>query len=224
MILILEDLLSSAEVTSLREALAKANFVDGKVTAGEAVRSVKNNLQVTANQGPGLEESQRIVQSALLKSETFTHAVLPRRILPSMFNRYDGGMAYGGHVDNAIMGGGDALRADISVTIFLTAPADYDGGELVIATDGEARKVKLAAGSGVAYNSTTIHRVEPVTRGSRLAAVTWVQSFVREESRREILSELAETARWARATAPGSPEAMKIAKVRANLMRMWAEV
>ena len=224
MILILENLLTGAEVESLRETLAKANFVDGRVTAGDAVRNVKNNLQVTAQQGPGLEEGQKLVQGALMKSEAFTHGVLPRRILPSMFNRYDAGMSYGGHVDNAIMGGGDAMRADISVTIFLTAPADYDGGELVIASDGESRRVKLPAGSGVAYNSTTIHRVEPVTRGSRLAAVTWVQSFVREESRREILSELAETARWARATAPGSPEAMKIAKVRANLMRMWAEV
>ncbi len=224
MILILDNLLTAAEVTSLREALASAKFVDGKATAGEAVRSVKNNLQTTAQQGPGLDPSQKMVQAALLKSEAFTHAVLPRRILPCMFNRYDGGMSYGGHVDNAIMGGGDAMRADVSLTLFLTAPEDYDGGELVIATDGEAKRVKLPAGSAVAYNSTTIHRVEPVTRGSRLAAVTWVQSFVREENRREILSELAETARWARANAPGSPEAMKIAKVRANLMRMWAEV
>lgn len=224
MILILEDLLTSVEVASLRETLAKANFVDGKATAGEAVRSVKNNLQTTAQQGAGLDASQKIVQAALLKSEAFTHATLPRRILPCMFNRYDSGMSYGGHVDNAIMGGGDAMRADISLTVFLTAPADYDGGELVIATDGESRRVKLPAGSAVAYNSTTIHRVEPVTRGSRLAAVTWIQSFVRDENRREILADLAETARWARAKAPGSPEAMKIAKVRANLMRMWAEV
>lgn len=224
MILILENLLTGAEVASLREILAKAKFVDGRATAGEAVRSVKNNLQTTAQQGAGLEPGQQLVQAALLRNETFTHAALPRRILPSMFNRYDSGMSYGGHVDNAIMGGGDAMRADISLTVFLTAPADYDGGELVIATDGEAKRVKLPAGSAVAYNSTTIHRVEPVTRGSRLAAVTWIQSFVREENRREILSELADTARWARATAPGSPEAMKIAKIRANLMRMWAEV
>lgn len=224
MILILDNLLTAAEVASLRETLANAKFVDGRATAGDAVRNVKNNLQVTAQQEPGLDASQKLVQAALLKSELFTHNVLPRRILPAMFNRYDGGMSYGGHVDNAIMGGGDAMRADLSLTIFLTAPADYDGGELVIATDGEARRVKLPAGGGVVYNSTTIHRVEPVTRGSRLAAVTWIQSFVREEGRREILAELAEVARWARATAPGSQEAMKVAKVRANLMRMWADV
>ena len=133
-------------------------------------------------------------------------------------------MNYGGHVDNAIMGGGDPMRADVSVTVFLTDPADYDGGELVIDTDGEARKVKLGIGGAVIYDATTIHRVEPVTRGSRFAAIVWAQSFVRDDSKREMLQELSEAARWARTASPGSHEAMKISKVRANLMRMWAEL
>ncbi len=218
----IEGVLSAAEVARVREALAGVTFTDGRATAGEAVRDVKKNLQ--APQEKQLEESRQLISVALLKNEAFTSRVLPRRLLPAMFNRYDAGMEYGGHVDNAIMGGGDPLRADVSITVFLSDPKDYDGGNLVINSDGEPREVKLAAGSAVIYNSTTIHRVEPITRGSRLAAVIWAQSFVREEGRREILQELAEAARWARTVSPGSQEAMKISKIRANLMRMWAEL
>ena len=223
MILKIESLLNSAEVARAREALAGATFVDGRQTAGEAVRDVKNNLQVP-HQDTKLDEVRQLISVALLKNEAFTSRVLPRRLLPPMFNRYDAGMEYGGHVDNAIMGGGEPLRADVSITVFLSDPRDYDGGGLIINSDGEPQTVKLPAGSVVAYNSTTIHRVEPITRGSRLAAVIWAQSFVREEGRREVLQELAEAARWARTVSPGSQEAMKLSKIRANLMRMWAEL
>lgn len=219
----IEGLLSAAEVARVREALTGATFADGRLTAGDAVRDVKNNLQVSG-QEQGLDESRRIITTALLKHEGFTQRALPQRVLPPMFNRYDAGMEYGGHVDNAIMGGSDPLRADISITVFLSDPKDYDGGALVINSDGEGRQVKLAAGGAVAYASTTIHRVEPVTRGSRYAAVIWAQSFVREEGKREILMELSEAARWARTVSPGSQEAMKLTKVRANLMRMWSEL
>ncbi|HEV2112302.1 MAG TPA: Fe2+-dependent dioxygenase, partial [Gammaproteobacteria bacterium] len=190
MLLKIEGLLSTAEVARVREALAGATFNDGRLTAGEAVRDVKNNLQASA-QDKALDESRQLISVALLKNEAFTTRVLPRRLLPPMFNRYDAGMEYGGHVDNAIMGGGEPLRADASITVFLSDPKDYDGGGLAINSDGEARVVKLAAGGAVVYNSTTIHKVEPVTRGSRYAAVIWAQSFVRDEGRREILQELA---------------------------------
>jgi len=223
MLLKIDGLLGAAEVARIREALAGATFVDGKATAGDAVRDVKNNLQASG-QEKGLDEARQLITVALLKNETFTQRALPRRILPPMFNRYDAGMEYGGHVDNAIMGGTEPLRADISITVFLSDPKDYDGGDLAINSDGEPHHVKLAAGSAVVYTSTTIHRVEPVTRGSRYASVIWVQSFVREEGKREILMELAEAARWARTVSPGSQEAMKLSKVRANLMRMWAEL
>lgn len=214
----IEGLLSTAETASIRAALAGMKFDDGKVTAGAAVRDLKNNLQVTA-QEQGLEEPRRLLIAALLKNEMFS-----QHVLPFMFNRYDAGMEYGGHVDNAIMGGQDPMRADLSITVFLTDPADYDGGALVINSDGAAQGVRLAAGSAVIYNFTNIHRVEPVTRGSRIAAVTWVQSFVREEARREMLLDLMELAHWAQGVAPCSVEAMKISKVRANLMRMWSEL
>ena len=223
MLLKIDGLLSTAEVAAIRAALAGVTFDDGRVTAGVAVRDVKKNLQVTAFE-KALEEPRRTLMAALLKNELFTQHVLPHRVLPFMFNRYDAGMEYGGHVDNAIMGGGDPMRADLSITVFLTDPADYDGGELVIHSDAEAQSVKMSAGSAVIYNSTSIHKVTPVTRGSRLAGVTWAQSFVRDEARREILLDLMDLARWARNVAPGSVEVMKINKIRANLMRMWAEL
>ncbi|HEX4300483.1 MAG TPA: Fe2+-dependent dioxygenase [Gammaproteobacteria bacterium] len=223
MLLKIEGLLAADEVTRLRTLLKDAKFDDGKLTAGVAVRDVKNNLQTVAQDKP-TDEARTLLGTALLKNEHLAQYALPRRVLPPMFNRYDTGMEYGGHVDNAIMGGGEPMRADLSVTVFLTAPADYDGGELVIHADGAAEAVKLAAGSAVVYPSTSIHKVQKITRGSRLAGVTWIQSFVRDEPQRDMLFELMQLARWSRSVAPGSPEAMKISKLRSNLMRMWAEV
>jgi PKHD-type hydroxylase len=223
MLLKIEGLLSADELARLRTLLKDAKFDDGKLTAGPAVRDVKNNLQTVA-QDNAVDEPRVLLGAALVKNELFSQYTLPRRVLPPMFNRYDTGMEYGGHVDNAIMGGGDPLRADLSVTVFLTAPADYDGGELVIHSDGAAEAVKLPAGSAVIYPSNSIHKVQKITRGSRLAGVTWVQSFVRDEAQRDMLFELMQLARWSRGVAPGSAEAMKISKLRSNLMRMWAEV
>ncbi|HET7395980.1 MAG TPA: 2OG-Fe(II) oxygenase, partial [Gammaproteobacteria bacterium] len=119
---------------------------------------------------------------------------------------------------------GETARADLSITIFLSEPSDYDGGELVMNSDKGGKSVKLPAGGAIIYGSSTIHEVLPVTRGTRYAAITWVQSLVREEQRREMLAELAELARWSRSVAPDSAEAMMATKTRANLMRMWAEI
>lgn len=223
MLLKIDGVLTAAETAKLRTQLKDVKFDDGKATAGPAVRDVKNNLQSVVVD-KALDEPRSMLTAALLKHELFNQYVLPRRVMPVMFNRYDSGMDYGGHVDNAIMGGGDPLRADVSVTVFLTDPADYEGGELVIHADGPAQAVKLAAGSAVIYGSDSIHKVEKVTRGSRLCGVTWAQSFVRDPAQRDMLFDLMQLARWARATAPGSQEAMKLAKTRANLMRLWAEV
>ena len=223
MLLKIDGLLGADELNQIRSLLKDVKFDDGRATAGPAVRDVKNNLQTVAND-KAMDEPRKLLAAALVKNELLSQYALPRRILPPMFNRYDSGMEYGGHVDNAIMGGGDPMRADLSITVFLTAPADYDGGELVIDSDGAAERVKLAAGSAVVYDATSIHKVEKITRGSRLAGVSWVQSFVRDDPKREILFELLQLARWARTVAPGSPEAMKISKTRTNLMRLWAEV
>ena len=223
MLLMIADVVSKDELAKLRAQLKDVKFDDGRATAGPAVRDVKNNLQ-TVGTDKALEQPRQMLGAALLKNELINQYALPRRLLPPMFNRYDSGMEYGGHVDNAIMGGGDPMRADLSITVFLTDPADYDGGELVINSDGNPQAVKLAAGSAVVYPSTSIHKVNKVTRGSRLCGVTWLQSFVRDESQRDMLFELMQIARWARQVAPGSQEAMKISKTRTNLMRLWSEV
>jgi len=223
MLLTIEGLLGAEDVARLRALLKDAKFDDGKLTAGVAVRDIKNNLQTVAVD-KSVEEPRALLSTALVNNDMLSRYALPRRILTPMFNRYDAGMEYGGHVDNAIMGGGDPLRADLSVTVFLTAPVDYDGGELVIHSDGAAQAVKLPAGSAVVYPSTSIHKVNKITRGSRLAGVTWIQSFVRDAAQRETLFDLMQLAAWSRSVAPGSPEAMKISKIRSNLMRMWAEV
>jgi PKHD-type hydroxylase len=223
MLLRIEGLIPASEVARIREVLATANFADGKLTAGEAVRAIKNNLQVTEREEK-VDSCRQSILNALLAQEAFKLHVLPKRVLPPMFNRYDVGMEYGSHVDNAIMGGADPVRADMSLTVFLSDPAEYEGGGLIIHSDRRGKPLKLPAGSAIIYNSSTIHRVEPVTKGSRYAAVSWVQSFVRDENKRDVLAELAQLARWARRTAPGSEEAMRIAKLRANLMRMWSEI
>lgn len=223
MFMTINGLLNTAELERIRSVLTKTTFVDGRTTAGEAVRHVKNNLQVTEKSAE-LDECRALVLNALMQNEAFKAFALPKRILAPMFNRYDAGMDYGSHVDNAVMGGAEAVRADISLTVFLNEASDYDGGGLVIHSDLNAQAVRLPAGSAIVYASSTVHRVEPVTRGSRFAAVTWVQSMIRDEARRELILELGETARWARKVAPGSPEAMRVTKIRTNLMRMWADV
>ena len=219
----INDVLDKAEVARIRAVLATAAFTDGRATASEVAREVKHNLQAT-DRDEALDGCRRTIIDRLLQQEGFTLRVLPLRILPPMFNRYDAGMEYGSHVDNAIMGSDSPVRADVSVTVFLSEPDEYEGGGLVIHGDRQGQPIKLPAGSVVVYGASSIHRVEPVTRGSRYAAVTWAQSLVRDERRREMLMELSELARWASSVAPGSAEAVQAARIRANLMRMWAEL
>ena len=224
MYLTIENLLSGNDVAALRKLLESTKFSDGKLTAGEAVRHAKNNLQVT-DSNPQLDKFRVMIMNNFSQSEAFKQFALPKRILPPVFNRYDVGMKYGDHVDNAIFGAGnETVRADVSATVFLSEPDTYDGGGLVMNSDKGGKPVKLPAGSAIVYSSATVHKVEPVTRGSRYAAITWIQSLVRDEHRREIISELAELARWSRSVAPGSVEAMRVSKIRMNLMRMWVDL
>lgn len=219
MLLNIVDLIDQEMVAGLRAWLGEAQFVDGRVTAGSDARQVKNNEQVDRADAK-LAEMQKLVSDRLWDNELFVMATRPSRIRPPLFSRYVPGMSYGAHVDNALMGG---MRTDISVTLFLSDPGDYEGGELVIESTAGEQDIKLPAGSAVVYSTTALHRVAPVQRGQRLVAVTWVRSLVRDSAKREILFDL-ETAQLGIVNKLGkTPELDLLSKTHANLLRMWAE-
>ena len=218
MILAIADVLSAADIADVHAALATAKFRDGKATAGWSAKQVKRNLQ--AADGPELERVHALVETRLAEHAVFALATRPKTILGPLFSRYEPGHAYGAHVDDALMGG---VRTDVSFTLFLSAPESYDGGELVIDAASGEDAFKLAAGSVVTYPSTSLHRVAPVTRGQRLAAVGWVRSYLRDPAHRELLFEL-ETARRRLFEREGkSADGDLLAKCAANLLRMWCE-
>lgn len=222
MIARIPQLLSASEVQQVRDWLATQDFQDGAVTAGPRARKVKQNEQVARRQDRSGEETGLIV-TRLRQSPIFQAAALPKDILPPLFSRYREGMAYGAHVDNAMMGPQGRLRSDVSVTVFFSDPDSYDGGELVIAGPMGEVAVKEPAGSAVAYPSTALHRVAPVTRGERLVAVTWAQSQVRRADHREMLADLDRVAVKLHEIDPSAPETDLAFKTLANLMRAWAE-
>ncbi len=213
-----DDLLSQQQLQQMTAWLEKTAFVDGAETAGVAARRVKNNLQAQ-NAQPWLEQARALFTEAVLKNRKVRDFALPLRAVPCLFSRYETGMHYGEHTDNALMG---TVRTDFALTLFLNAPESYDGGELVIEADREPHRIKLAAGSAVVYPASTIHRVEPVTRGRRDVAVTWIQSMVRDPGQREIITDLGVALAHARRFAPDARETLLIAKTRSNLLRMWA--
>jgi PKHD-type hydroxylase len=207
-----------AELARVRDALAEARFVDGRRTAGWAAAPVKNNLQ--AEQDPALEDLTHEIVARITANPVFELAARPKRIINATFSRYGPGNAYGTHVDNALMAG---ERTDVSFTLFLSDPGQYDGGELIIESTAGEDAIKLEAGSLFAYPSTTLHRVAPVTRGERLALVGWVRSYIRDAAKRELLFDL-ETARRGLFDRHGKTQEFDLlSKTAANLLRMWAE-
>jgi PKHD-type hydroxylase len=213
------NILSASELATVRAALQGASFIDGRETAGFAARAVKNNRQA-AGADRSLETVRKLVATRILDNEVFRVAVRPKTLSPLLFSLYDKTMHYGSHVDDALMNG---MRTDVSFTLFLTDPADYDGGELVIESASGEEMFRPAAGSLVAYPSTSMHHVAEVTRGTRLAAVGWARSFIRDAAQRELLFDL-DTARHAMFARDGKSAAFDlVSKSAANLMRMWAE-
>lgn len=211
------NVLSAEEVDLVRETLAQATFVDGRETAGFAARLVKNNRQADDR---ATDTVRKLVEERILGHDVFALAVRPKTLTSVMFSRYEPGMRYGSHVDDPLMQG---LRTDVSFTLFLSAPESYDGGELVIEGASGEDAVKLAAGSLLAYPSTALHHVAEVKRGTRLAAVGWARSYVRDGARRELLFDL-DTARRQLFKREGkSAEYDLVSKSLANLMRMWVE-
>lgn len=223
MILCIENILTADTLKGIVASLETAEFVDGKTTAGWHATLVKHNTQLKSSDAVAQELRTTVIQ-ALQKNALFQMAVRPKTIRVPLFSRYEAGMSYGTHVDNAIMGDSPAMRSDVSLTLFLSSPDAYEGGELVIEDTQGVQPFKLAAGSAIVYPSTTLHRVEPVTEGVRLVAVTWVQSLVRDAGDREILFDL-DTARQILFETHGkTPEFDLISKSHANLLRKWAEL
>ena len=227
MLLAIPSLLTSDQVAEVRRLVDGGRWVDGRGTAGVQSGLAKNNLQLAADCERGLEAG-RMVTRALSANGLFMSAALPRTVLlPPLFNRYDGdeGHAFGNHVDNAIrfLPDGSSLRTDLSATLFLSAPEDYDGGELVIEDSYGAHEVKLAAGDMVLYPSTSLHRVEPVTRGSRVASFFWIESRVRDDARRTILLDMDAAIRsLAQSLGDEREEVVSLTGCYHNLLRQWA--
>lgn len=223
MIFSIDNVLTPEELSFVISSLDTADFVDGKTTAGWHARFVKHNTQLKS-QATYAKDLKDLVKTALKRSTLFQIAVQPKVIHSMIFSRYEAGMSYGTHIDNAVMGNQEFMRSDVSLTLFLSDPSTYDGGELVIENIEGERTFKLEAGSVVVYPSSTLHRVEPVTRGIRSVAVSWVQSLVRDPYKREILFEL-DTARRALFAKDGkTTEFDLISKSHANLLRKWADV
>ncbi|MBD2109554.1 Fe2+-dependent dioxygenase [Nodosilinea sp. FACHB-13] len=221
MIVCIADLLTPDEVAQIKAGLAQAAFVPGETTAGWHAKLVKQNEQ--AAKQAAVEPLKAVVQKALARNPLFQAIAFPRIIHSLLFSRYGVGMSYGRHTDNALMGGANFYRSDVSLTVFLSGPEDYDGGELVIEGADSEQPYKLAAGSAIVYPSTTLHRVEPVVKGDRIVVVGWVQSLVRDAARREILFDLETVKRTLFAQTGKTPEFDLLTKTTANLLRQWAE-
>ena len=218
MILAIADVINAADVEAIRGVVDRAEFADGRASAGWAARLVKDNLQAVGTSE--IEEMRAFVGERLRAHPVFALVTRPKAIIGPQFSRYEPGHSYGAHVDDALIGG---MRTDVSFTLFLAGPESYDGGELVIETPSGEEAFKLTAGSVVTYPSTTLHRVAPVTRRARLAAAGWVRSFIRDASRRELLFDL-ETARRRLFDREGkTAEGDLLAKCAANLTRAWCD-
>jgi PKHD-type hydroxylase len=222
----IEQLLTRDELQRAQLLLQHGPWQDGRSTAGDQAARVKNNQQL-----PGDSDSARALQalvtSALNRHDLFFSAALPKRILPPMFNRYEGrANAYGNHVDQAIRyhpATGQGIRTDLSCTVFLAAPDDYDGGELIVESALGAHAFKLPAGDALLYPGTSVHRVEPVTRGARLASFFWVESIVRSEEQRRLLFDMDRALMALRRREGESAEAVALTATYHNLLRLWAD-
>lgn len=215
----LNQILNNQVLIQIREYLGQSTWQDGKLTAGWQAKNIKNNEQISVND-PQLEHLQECVVSALKLDPSFMMAARPKHIIAPRFSRYSTAMSYGDHIDDPIILGS---RTDLSLTLFLSAPEDYEGGELIIETNNGTEAVKLAAGDAILYPSTTIHRVAPVRSGNRFVAVIWIRSLIRHEYQREILLDLDIARQFLFNQHGSSSELNLITKSIANLTRCWAE-
>lgn len=220
--IVFDQILNPEELAAVREFLAGAPFVDGKYSAASSVRDQKHNLQLQPG-AEGFELVSRIVIDALLRNELFHTWARPRHLTPPIFARYHKGMRYGMHVDSPVLGGGNPLRSDLSITLFLSDPATYTGGELAVEIPGGMRKVKLAAGSAFIYPTQALHEVCEVTEGERLVSVIWVQSQIRDPHIRQTLFDLEASTASVAEKLPDSQELRLLEKTLSNLRRHFTE-
>ena len=219
----IDHLISPKNLTRIRELLDASPFVDGKLSAGMVARGVKKNQEMNPH-SEHFQELNELVMGNLVRHPKYKAAAWPKRVAAPFYARYEPGMEYGEHVDDPVMGQGDIYRTDISTTVFLSEPEEYDGGELTIMDTYGERHIKLPAGSAVIYPSHSRHYVAPVTRGVRLVAVTWAQSTIRDPAKREMLYELNQAREQLFKELPESEATRKVSATFNNLVRRWVEI
>ena len=226
MLIRIPDVLTAEQVAHARQVLDKAEWVDGRVTAGHQSAKAKDNMQLPEGSPAARELGDMIVQ-ALGRNSLFLSSALPLRVLPPLFNRYSGGQSFGTHVDNAIRqvpGTPHRIRTDLSATLFFAAPEEYDGGELCVEDTYGVQRIKLPPGHMVLYPSTSLHHVTPVTRGARISSFFWLQSMIRDDGQRSLLFDLDLAIQRLSADHPDHPSAVQLTGVYHNLLRQWAEM
>lgn len=225
MLLHVPNVLNAEEITQLRQLLAKADWTDGRVTAGTQSAQVKRNIQLPETTADA-EAARMIVLKALNRNALFFSAALPKKIYPPLFNQYRDGMDFGAHIDNAVRThaiSGVHVRTDISCTLFINDPESYDGGELVVEDTYGHQMVKLPAGDMVLYPGTSLHHVRPVTKGARLASFFWVQSMIREDAQRTLLFDMDAAIVTLRQQVGDNAAVIRLTGNYHNLIRMWAD-
>jgi len=225
MLLHVPDVLTPEQVAQARAALDATDWVDGRVTAGQQSARAKDNMQIPENHPVAREWGDRIL-AALQQNALFMSAALPLKVFPPLFNRYAGGQSFGTHVDNAIRqvsGTPHRIRTDLSATLFLANPDEYDGGELCVEDTYGVHEVKLPAGHLILYPATSLHHVKPVTRGARVASFFWIQSMIREDAERTLMFDLDNAIQQLSAGKPDHPIAIQLTGIYHNLLRRWAD-
>jgi PKHD-type hydroxylase len=225
MLLPIPDLLTPDQIASARQILSEAEWQDGRATAGHQSARTKDNTQLPEG-SPAARDLGEMVLAALGQNALFISAALPRRVFPPLFNRYAGGQSFGTHVDNAIRqvpGTGIRIRTDLSATLFLADPAEYEGGELMVEDTYGSHSVKLPAGHMILYPATSLHHVRPVTSGARIASFFWIESMVRDDGQRTLLFDLDTAIQRLNFDNRDHPSAVQLTGVYHNLLRRWAE-
>jgi PKHD-type hydroxylase len=226
MLVQIANALSTAELATMRERLGRADWIDGRATAGHQSAQAKQNLQLPEDSKDARDLGTIIVR-ALERNPSFMSTALPRHVYPPLFNRYEPGMVFGAHIDNAIRQIGKTplrIRTDISATLFLCDPSDYDGGELIVEDTYGTHSIKLPAGDMILYPATSLHRVAPVVRGARIAAFFWVQSMVKDDGARNLLFDIDRSIVELAQTLPNAPALLRLTACYHNLVRRWADM